>query len=188
MQPYCDGDDDDDDGDDGDDDDDDDGDGDGDDGDGDDDDDGDGDDGDDGDDDGDDDDDDDDPVELFQTRGKWWELIVYLQYDSYNLINWIYIYIYSPNISVKNRGLSCTKQWKFRPAACDAEDSARWSGSRSSTVACTSSTRGRTLGPLWIWHRLKHLLAGKPAGKPTSNVMWVKQSPGSHHHQELWYI
>ena len=48
----------------------------------DDDDDGSGDDGDDGDDDddddADDDDDDDDPVELFQTRGKWWELIVTL--------------------------------------------------------------------------------------------------------------
>ena len=36
----------------------------------------------------DDNDDDDDPVELFQTRGKWWELTVYI----YILLDYIYIY------------------------------------------------------------------------------------------------
>ena len=37
----------------------------------------------------DDNDDDNDPVERFQKRGKWWELIVYLVYLAY-----IYIHIF----------------------------------------------------------------------------------------------
>ena len=57
------------------------------------------------DDDDEDDDDDDDPVDFFQTRGKWWELIVHLHYSTLHYITVhihctiITLHIFMPGVS-----------------------------------------------------------------------------------------